>query len=135
MDNDCTLLNNFLCMCVLMCFIFLLLLIFICDIIVQLVLVQRPINLNVSPHPWFVPISRTHIYPVHIPIAKTMTIKEIAAPGYKKVPNFTTTTSTRTTNKYVLPYHASDKGIVQYKKSPFLVHFPTLKSVVFHRTN
>lgn len=109
----------------------------------SIVSVQRPINLNVSPHSWFMPNknSRTHIYPMHIPIAKTTTIKENAAPDYKNVPNFTTKTSTSTStssntiNKYVLPYHASNKGIVQYKKSPFLIHFPTLKSVVFHRTN
>lgn len=91
--------------------------------------VQRPINLNVSPHSLFVPISNAHIYPsVHVPIVKSSTIKEIATHVPKKFLGYT--------EKYVLPYHhLLDKGIVQHKKPPLFVQIPTIKNVVFHHTN
>lgn len=100
---------------------------YICDLC-SIVSVQRPINLNVLHPPLFVPISRAHIYPV-----KSTTVDEISTPILKKDPNLSTTIAAG--SEYVPPYYASDKVTMQYKKSPFFVHFPTLKNVVFHHTN
>lgn len=93
----------------------------------SIVSVHRPIKLIEAPHTVYV--AQPHIYPVHIPVLarKTTTIKKIATPDPKKSPYIT--------SKYVLPYRASDKGNGFHKKPPFLVHFPTLKSVVYHPTN
>lgn len=98
----------------------------ICDIMCSIIVsVQHPINLDVSPHSLFVsPISHAHIYPMRIPNAKTTIIKKIVSP----VPYYT--------EKLLLPYHSSDRGIALHKKPPpIFVNFPTIKSVVFHRTN
>lgn len=94
---------------------------------VSIVLVQRPINLNVSPQSVFVPISHARIYPWRVPIVKPATIKEITGPFVKKWPYYT--------DRITLPYRRSDKGFGAHKKTPFVINFPTLKSLVLHRTN
>lgn len=88
---------------------------------------QRPININVSPHSIIMPIPHAHIYPVDIQIAKPTTIKEVKIPFLKKGPYHM--------QKLKVPYHTTSHGHKMRKKGRFGVISPAPKSVVIRHTN